>query len=265
MTASALYDAVVVHRRLRPVIHELRYKLAYALIDVAEIDGLSRRLRLFSRNRFNLFSLYDQDFGPGDGTPIADHVERTIANAGLAGEIDRVQLLCLPRLLGYAFNPLSVYYAFGMDDSLRLVIYEVSNTFGERKTYVLPVEAPDAGPIRQNCAKRLYVSPFNDAAGRYDFRLNEPGERIRVGVSLSNAGGGILDAHLIGARRPLTDRGLARIALRHPLMTWKVIGGIHWEALKLYLKGLRPVPRPPGPDVPVTYLSTPAELDRPIR
>lgn len=267
MTAfrSALYDSVVVHRRHRPVTHALRYKLVYALIDVAEIGEMAHRLKLFSYNRFNVFSLHDRDYGPGDGTSIQAHVARTIANAGLTGEIDRVQLLCLPRILGYAFNPLSVYFAFARDGALRLVIYEVSNTFGERKTYVLPVEMPGSGPARQNCTKRLYVSPFNDATGRYDFRVISPGERVRVGVSLSNDDGGILDAHLVGAQRPLNDRELVRTLLRHPAQSWKVTGGIHWEALKLYLKGLRLVSRPPGPDVPVTYLSTPAELDRTAR
>lgn len=257
---SALYDCVVVHQRHRPVTHELRYKVAYALVDIDELADLSGALKLFSYNRFNLFSLHDRDHGPGDGTPIADHVRRTIANAGMAGEIDRISLLCLPRMLGHVFNPLSIYYAYDRDDRLRLVLYEVNNTFGERKTYVLPVEAPETGSIRQNCAKRLYVSPFNDAHGRYDFRINAPADRVRVGVALSNQAGSLLDAHLVGARRPLDDGELAKTALRYPALSWKVVAGIHWEALKLYLKGLRLVPRPPGPDVPVSYLPTSGEL-----
>ncbi|MEJ8572412.1 DUF1365 domain-containing protein [Microbaculum marinum] len=263
MTAfsSSLYDAVVVHRRLRPVVHELRYRLTYALLDLDELPELSGAFRLFSYNRLNLFSLHDRDHGPGDGTPLRRHVDRIVAKAGLAGEIRRISLLCLPRFAGYVFNPLSIYYAFGSGDEPRLVIYEVSNTFGERKTYVLPVEPPASGPIRQNCAKRFYVSPFNDTRGRYDFRIAVPDERVRAGVSLSDAGGGILDAHLVGARREISDRQLAVTAWRHPALTWKVIGGIHWEALKLYLKGLRPVPRPPAPDVPVSYLPTPLELE----
>ena len=267
MTAfrSALYDAVVVHQRHRPVTHELRYKVAYALIDIDELADLSGALKLFSYNRFNLFSLHDRDHGPGDGTPIADHVRRTIANAGMDGEIAHVSLLCLPRMFGHVFNPLSIYYAYDHGGRLRLVLYEVNNTFGERKTYVLPVRAPESGspatgPIRQNCAKRLYVSPFNDAHGRYDFRINEPAERVRVGIALSNEAGGILDAHLVGARRPLDNGELAKTTLRYPALSWKVVAGIHWEALKLYLKGLRLVPRPPGPDVPVTYLPTSGEL-----
>jgi len=262
MTAfrSALYDCVVVHRRHRPVTHELRYKVAYALVDIDELADLSGGLKLFSYNRFNLFSLHDRDHGPGDGTPIADHVRRTIANAGMADEIKQISLLCLPRMLGHVFNPLSIYYAHDRDGRVRLVLYEVNNTFGERKTYVLPVDDPEAGPIRQNCAKRLYVSPFNDAHGRYDFRINAPADRVRVGVALSNKAGGLLDAHLVGARRPLDDGELAKTVLRYPALSWKVVAGIHWEALKLYLKGLRLVPRPPGPDVPVSYLPTSGEM-----
>ncbi|WP_436643424.1 DUF1365 domain-containing protein [Microbaculum sp. FT89] len=262
---SSLYDAVVVHRRVRPVGHELRYKLTYALIDIDEIGDLDARLRLFSYNRFNLFSLHDRDHGAGDGTPLRRYVDRVIARAGLSEEVASIRLLCLPRLAGYVFNPLSIYYGLDRGGALRLVVYEVSNTFGERKTYVLPVAARDARPVRQNCAKRFYVSPFNDAGGRYDFRILPPGERVRVGVSLSNQTGAVLDAHLVGARRPLDDHELARTLWRHPALTWKVTAGIHWEALKLYLKGLRTVPRPPAPDVPVTYLPTAFEMERPAR
>jgi len=262
---SCLYDAIVVHCRHRPVTHELRYKVTYGLFDLDEVPQLDRDLNLFSHNRFNLFSLHDRDHGPRDGLGLKAYADRVIANAGMTGEIDRVQLLCLPRMVGYVFNPLSIYYGLASDGSLRLVTYEVSNTFGESKTYVLPVEPGSTGTARQNCAKRFYVSPFNDAAGRYDFRIMPPAERVRVGVSLSNQGGGILDAHLVGARRPLSDRELARTAWTHPALTWKVIGGIHWEALKLYLKGLRPTRRPPAPDVPVTYLPTAVEMERTAR
>jgi len=241
---AALYDVIVVHRRLHPIDHELRYALTYALVDIARLHELDRRSRLFSYNRFNLFSIRDRDHGPGDGTPLAEHAARLAAAAGLAGEIARVELLCLPRMLGYVFNPLSVYFCYARSGEVRLILYEVSNTFGERKTYVVPAGPAPTGPIRQVADKRLYVSPFNHADGRYDFTIAPPGDRVRVGVALSRRRQPILTAHLVGRRRPFDDRSLVRTLARHPALTWKVTAGIHWEALKLWRKGLRMVPRP---------------------
>lgn len=260
---AALYDAIVVHRRLHPVDHELRYALTYALVDIARLGELDRRFRLFSYNRFNLFSIRDRDHGPGDGTPLAEHAARLTAAAGVSGEVARVELLCLPRMLGYVFNPLSVYFCYGRAGDIRLILYEVSNTFGERKTYVVPAAAEPTGPIRQTADKRLYVSPFNHADGRYDFTIAPPGERVRVGVALSRQGQPVLTAHLVGRRRPFDDRGLAQTLLRHPTLTWKVIAGIHWEALKLWGKGLRPVPRPRDTGHAAVFSSP--EPDRPLQ
>ena len=260
---AALYDVIVVHRRLRPVEHDQRYALPDALVDVARLDELDRAARLFSYNRFNLFSIRDRDHGPGDGTPLAEHVARLTDAAGLAGEVTRVELLCLPRMLGYVFNPLSVYFCYGRGGEVRLILYEVSNTFGERKTYVVPASPGQDGAIRQAAGKRLYVSPFNHPDGRYDFTIAPPGERVRVGVALSRERQAVLSAHLVGRRRPFDDHGLARTFARHPALTWKVIGGIHWEALKLWRKGLRPVPRPRDTGQPAIFAVP--EPDRPLQ
>jgi DUF1365 family protein len=168
-----------------------------------------------------------------------------------------MMLLCLPRVLGYVFNPLSLYYCYAADGRLAAVLYEVKNTFGEQHAYVLPVDPARASaePIRQSCAKDLYVSPFIEMAARYHFRLAPPDRRLSVVIQEEVDGGPLLVATMTGRRRPLSDRELALAALRHPLMAHKVIAGIHLEALRLWRKGIALHPRP---DARRTRMGSPA-------
>lgn len=252
---SAIYEGTVVHARVRPIRHRLAYKVFTVLLDCDGLERLDRRLRLFSCNRFNLFSLYDRDHG--DGSPISGYLRRVAAEAGLAGTVSRFAMLCYPRILGYAFNPLTVYFGLDAQGRVRLLVYEVNNTFGERKTYVLPVEAGESGLIAQNCRKSFYVSPFNAVEGDYSFRVTPPGEDLTVGVALKNDKGPLLRAHFRGRRSDLSDAGLLRALGRTGWMTVKVIAGIHYEAARLWLKGLRTVSRPPPPEKPITYVGVP--------
>ena len=249
---SALYFGTVVHQRLKPRRHELSYRVFSLLLDLDELDGLAHRLRLFSRNRFNLFSFYDRDHGERGAGPLKPYVEAQLARAGIALEGGSIRLLCFPRLLGYVFNPLSIYYCHHADGSLRAMLYEVSNTFGEWHSYLIPVRGSAGDPVRQSCAKEFYVSPFMEMECRYAFRLMPPDERLAVTIRQTDREGPILLASLEGERAPLDDGTLIRAFLRHPFMTLKVIGGIHWEAVKLWRKGLRPVPRPAPPPHAVT-------------
>ena len=160
--ASALYRGGVTHRRLRPRDHRLNYRVFWLLLDLAEIDDLDRRLRLFSRNRFNLLSFHDRDHGDGSGAALRPQVEAWLERAGVALEGGPIRLLTMPRVLGYVFNPISLYYCHRADGRLAAVVYEVTSTFGVRHAYVIPVPVEDqaAGLIRQGAAKALYVSPF---------------------------------------------------------------------------------------------------------
>lgn len=261
MTArEALYLGTVVHARVSPIRHRLRYSVFSVLFDCDRLEEAAKRLRLFSYNRFNLFSLHDKDHG--DGTPVAAYVARVAVEAGFADGDLRFSMLCYPRILGYGFNPLTVYFGFDASDRIRLIVYEVNNTFGQRKTYVVPVAQADGGGgeagapsvIAQGCAKEFYVSPFNPAAGRYSFHVTPPGDALTVGVALHDASGPVLKAHFRGERQPLGDRSLLRALGRTGWMTLKVTAGIHYEAAKLWLKGLRLVKRPPAPQTPITYV-----------
>jgi DUF1365 family protein len=244
---SCLYAGKVVHRRVRPKAHRLGYRVFSMCLDVDEIDRLDLGLPIFSRNRFNLFGFHDRDYGPGDGTRVDVHTRRLLAEAGLSHAACRIRLLCYPRILGYVFNPLSVYFCEDRDGFLAAIVYEVSNTFGERKSYVIPVEA-GAGPVlHQSCAKEMYVSPFTHRDGRYSFSIRPPGEDVVVGVAFHDGDGAVMNAHFSGARLPLDLRTLWGVFARFPLMTVKVIGGIHLEAARLWSKGVPLVARHGSP------------------
>jgi DUF1365 family protein len=250
--ASAIYVGQVAHVRLRPKRHALRYSVFMLLLDLDEGPQLARRLRWFSLGRFNLLSFHAGDHGDGSQTPLRQQVERMLDAADMSIGGGPIQLLCLPRMLGYAFNPLSVYFCHRTDGVLRAILYEVSSTFGERHSYLIPV-APDApGPIRQTAQKLLHVSPFLDMALRYEFKVIAPTERLHVGIDAIDAEGPILTASFAGARRPLTDRDILSVWMTHPLLTLRVIAGIHWEAVKLALKGMRLRGGSPAPTMPVS-------------
>lgn len=238
MTAftSCIYTGSVVHKRLTPARHAFAYRVFALLLDVDEIDRLAAALPVFSRNRPNLLSFYDRDHGRGDGTPVASHVRDLLRDSGLGAATHRIRLLCYPRVLGFVFNPLSVTYCARADGSLGAIIYEVTNTFGERTSYVIGVPEGMQETIAQSCAKAMYVSPFTAAEGTYSFRLRPPGEELLVSVNFRDATGPVLKTHFRGTRQAIDNATLLRLLLGYPMMTLKVLGGIHFEAARLWTK-----------------------------
>ena len=247
MTASALYRGVVMHHRWRPKPHRLRYRVFWLLLDLAEIDDLDQRLRLFSRGRGNLLSFHDRDHGDGSGAGLRPQVEAWLRRAQVDIGAGPIRLLTMPRILGYVFNPISLYYCHKIDGRLAAVVYEVTSTFGVRHAYVIPVPEADqaAGLIRQRAAKALHVSPFLGMEMDYDFHGQAPGERLDLTIIGVDGTGPLIRAVMSAERRPLCDRDLAAAVVALPLLTLKVIVAIHWEALKLWLKGVRLTPQPP--------------------
>lgn len=238
---SGLYIGSVMHRRLTPRVHRFRYSVFWLLLDLDELDQVAFRLPFFSRNRANLFCFYDRDHGDGSQTPLREQIERKLAQAGIAIAGGSIRLLCMPRTLGYSFNPLSIYFCTHADGTPAAVVYEVHNTFGERHSYTIPVET--GGRIHQSCDKAFYVSPFLDMDLRYDFSVSQPGDKLAVAIRASKGDETVLFASLAGERRPLTDSTLLRLFFAMPAITLKVIVAIHWEAVRLWLKGLRFRPR----------------------
>ena len=246
--ASGLYPGLVAHRRYKPVVHALRYRIFQMLFDLDEIPALARSLRLFSHNRFNLLSFNDRDHLAATGQTLRQQVERHLSEAGIHLDGGAIRVLCMPRVLGCVFNPISVYYCHRRDGELAAMLYEVNNTFGERHCYLLP----STGAVAQECAKRLYVSPFFALDMVYRFRVSLPGKSVSVAIEGLAGGETMITTSFTGARQELSDRSLLGAFLSHPLLALKVLGGIHWEALRLWRKGLRLQPRPPAPSKPVT-------------
>lgn len=232
---SALYAGRVVHARLRPKRHKLSYRVFSLLLDLDEIDALSRKLKLFAHNSAAVFSFHDRDHGDGSGD-LRAWVDAQLGAAGVTLAAPKITMLCYPRIFGYVFNPLTVWFCHEGDE-LRAILYEVHNTFRERRTYVIRV-APGANAIEQSCAKELYVSPFVPMDCAYRFHIEPPGERVVVSIDETDPAGLLLKASFAGARQPLTDASLLRALFAYPLMTVKVTAAIHWEALKLWAKGV---------------------------
>ena len=237
---SCLYVGAVVHRRVQPVKHQLRYKVYNFFVDVDELPELGRNLKLFSYNKFNLFSIYDRKYGPGDGTPIREHVWSLAKAAGVEAKVKRIFMLCYPAVLGRVFNPITTYYCYDEAGEICLMIYEVSNTFGERHSYLIAAGVTG----HQSHAKKFYVSPFNNVEGRYDFSAEAPNESLALGVSLRVDDKAVMQAWFRGNRVLLSDAALVRSFFSLPLQPLKVMAGIHWEALKLWWKGLPLTVRP---------------------
>lgn len=259
--AASLYVGKVMHARLKPKAHRFTYSVFSLLIDLDRLGEADRASRLFSVGRFNLVSFRESDHGLGDGTTLSSQIRASLARAGVDLEGGRILLLCYPRILGYVFNPLATYWCYRADGALAAVVYEVTNTFHERHAYVAPVldgELTPAG-LRQNRDKLLYVSPFIDMAMAYAFRLRPPGESVRLRILESDAEGPILSATFSGEREPLTTKTLARLCVRFPLLTVKVMAAIHWEALRLWLKGISLADHPPAPVSP-TSLDAPGPI-----
>ncbi|MGI9585982.1 MAG: DUF1365 domain-containing protein [Acidimicrobiia bacterium] len=254
MTRSAIYESVVRHRRFKPNEHKLRYSVYSLLIDIDEIDELSRRIPILSHNKWNLVSFHDADHGARDGTDLRSWIEQVAANAGIdAG--GSVQLLAFPRILGYTFNPLSVWFIHAKDGTLSGVLYEIRNTFGHSHSHLVVLSDTDTTAdrgLRHGFDKTLHVSPFFDQIGRYEVALKPPDDAFSIAITyFDDEGDRLLSASQIGTRIELSSRSLLKQFFTKPLLTFKVLAGIHVHAVRLFLKGAKYRPVAPEPETDV--------------
>ncbi len=251
MSISAIYSGPVFHKRERPRAHRLRYRIFMLLLDLDELDDLFSRLRWLRRGRRGWASFDASDHGDHRGGDLRAYVAERLVEAGLEPG-GPVRLLCMPRILGYGFNPLSLYFCHDRDGVLSAILYEVRNTFDQDHGYLIAVPE-DEGPVRQTAPKRFFVSPFMDMDLTYRFTVSPPAEAIAVRVEVLDAEGVVLTAGFSGRRSPLTDAGLLSALIRHPLLSFGVMAAIHWEALKIFAKGVGLRPRPPAPARAITH------------
>lgn len=248
--AGTLYPGKVMHQRLKPFGHRFSYSVFSLLVDIDRLDELGAMSRLLAVNSSGILSFRERDHVEQDTETLRQFADRLLACAGLEQPAARVVLLAYPRMLGYVFNPISTYFAYDAENTLLAIIYAVRNTFGERHSYVAPVLPDERSPagIRQTRTKIFHVSPFMEMGLRYHFRILPPGKTVRLRIHETAGKEALLAATFNADAMPLTSRNLATCLLRFPFMTIKVVAGIHWEALKLWLKGARfhTSPAPPA-------------------
>ncbi len=233
---SCIYTGSVTHKRLFPVKHFFLYKTFSLLLDLDELKKIHDEIPFFSLNKFNILSFYEKDHGERDGDSLKKWVNKTIKKYNLECQISKIKLLCFPRILGYVFNPLSIFYCYE-GKKLKVILYEVKNTFNEQHTYIFAVKN-NTRIISQFCNKKFYVSPFIEMNTFYNFRLSDPDKDLKVFIKQTNADDKkILIATQTGKKRELNSMQLLISWITHPLMTIKIITAIHFEALKLWKKG----------------------------
>lgn len=248
---SCLYECDVFHRRLRPKSHEFRYRVFYFYLDLDELDAVERRLRLFSVNRPNVHSLRDADHfqydREGSGRPappeqkpraIADNVREFLQRSGCPLQGGSIRMLCFPRMFGYVFNPITIYFCFLDDGAPHAAVVEVGNTFRELKPFLVPLSADGSCDFELRCAKEYYVSPFSPVDLEFHFRFHLPDRNLRIFIDDYDPEGRTLVSTLTGDRLELTPGNLLRLTAKFPLLTLRVIFLIHWQALVLWLKRL---------------------------
>ena len=235
---SFIYTGNVVHKRFKPKIHFFKYKVFSLLIDLSEIHLLDKELKIFSYNKFNIISFYDKDHGARDGSSVENWVKNNLKKNNINTNEIQIKLLCYPRIFGYVFNPLSVFYIYDKNSNLISILYEVKNTFGEQHTYIFKTNINN-NLIQHMCKKKFHVSPFIEMDCVYFFRLLKPGNKISVIIDQNDKDGKILYASQDGVKSEITNSNMTKSYLKHPLMTFKIILAIHFEAFKLWSKGIK--------------------------
>ena len=235
---SSIYNGTVIHKRFKPKVHFFKYKVFSILIDISEINLLHKNLKIFSYNSFNIISFYDADHGPRDGTSVKEWVIKNLKDNQIDTKDIKIKLLCYPRIFGFVFNPLSVFFIYNKKSELISILYEVKNTFDEQHTYIFK-NRENENLIKHTCKKKFHVSPFIEMNCTYFFKILKPGDKISVIIDQYDEEGKLLYASQDGSRIDLNNKNLFLSYLKHPLMTFKIIAAIHFEAFKLWIKGIK--------------------------
>jgi DUF1365 family protein len=228
----------VMHHRLAPKVHHFQHDIFMFYMDLDELDMLAKKIFPFGHNRKNLYSFRDADHEPAGENPLRERIVAFLRQNGIAlSPFGRVMLLTLPRVFGYVFNPISIYYCFDEAGKPVCSVAEVGNTFLEKKLFLLRREEFGVDDTFSKIVpKHFYVSPFSELDLNFDFKLKIPGDRLEIKIDDRDGDKKILISTLTGQRAELTNRNLAWFTVKYPLVTLKVIFLIHWHALRLWLK-----------------------------
>lgn len=240
---NALYRGTVSHTRRMPVKHSFDYPVFYAAIDLDSFAKKTSLPSLLALDGFNLFSVQQKDYGAQTKDGLKDYIQSVFDNIGVPSPY-KIILLTMPRLLGYAFNPISVFYAFDSEQRICGIIYEVHNTFGERHSYAFAI-SDDLS--RHTIEKSLYVSPFFHVEGGYRFTQIVPGQQLKLGIQYSVKEETVFSAALTAERSPLTNKSLLKVFFLYPLLTLRVTAAIHFQALRLWIKKVSLTSKPAPP------------------
>ena len=238
INSSCIYNGQVIHKRFKPKEHFFKYKVFSLLLDLSELSLLDRELKIFSYNKFNILSFYDIDHGPRDGTSLISWVKENLNNNNINSNEIKIKLLCYPRVLGYIFNPLSIFFVYDKNSNLISILYEVKNTFGEQHTYVFKIDKKNQ-LLEHSCKKKFHVSPFIEMNCLYYFKILKPTDKLSVVINQNDDSGKLLFASQDGLKNELNNKNLMISYISNPLMSFKIIGAIHFEAFKLWIKGIK--------------------------
>ena len=238
INSSCIYNGQVIHKRFKPKEHFFKYKVFSLLLDLSELSLLDRELKIFSYNKFNILSFYDIDHGPRDGTSLISWVKENLNNNNINSNEIKIKLLCYPRVWGYIFNPLSIFFVYDKNSKLISILYEVKNTFGEQHTYVFKIDKENQ-LLEHSCKKKFHVSPFIEMNCLYYFKILKPTDKLSVVINQNDDSGKLLFASQDGLKNELNNKNLMISYISNPLMSFKIIGAIHFEAFKLWIKGIK--------------------------
>ena len=237
---SCIYSGYVTHERFKPKKHFFKYKTFSLLINLSEIKNIEKKIKFFSYNKFNILSFYNIDHGFRNGDSLIYWVKKTLKKSKINFNLGKIELLCYPRFFGYVFNPLSIFYCYDKNSKLKVVLYEVKNTFNEQHTYIFRCTS-SSNLILHKCNKKFYVSPFIEMKTFYNFRLLKPDTKLNILIKQYDSKGLLFIARQVGKRVDLTSKNLFYEFIKHPFMSFKVILAIHFEAFRLWSKGIKHV------------------------
>ena len=237
LPTNCIYKGTLMHHRLVPREHKFTYNIFYTFINVDDLDHLKKKYTFFSYNHFNIFSIYDSDHGFRNKKTIKFWLKNILKKIGIKQMNTKIFLLTMPRIFGYAFNPLSIFFCYDLKGNIKAIIYEVKNTFNEQHCYVFKIKDSFSKKIifKHTCQKKFHVSPFLDMKAKYNFTISKPGKNFNSSINMQKKETNIFLAMLKCKYQKINLKNLIFLLIKYPFLTIKVVLAIYYEAIKLFI------------------------------